>query len=480
MIHSFEYCKEKIGEIGEVIEGRNSLVKISGLPGAIVGEGVSFETGEHGRVMALSPSSIDVLVFAQTSVPIKTKVARTGRLLTISAGEGLLGHTINTLGHILSGHREKSGLVEKLPIETQPVGIWARRKISRFFPTGIMGIDLQIPLGYGQKELIVGDRKTGKTQLLLKTVLRQVELGTICIWCAIGKRKQEIRMIEDFLESHTVYSQCIIVAADPHSSPGEVVYAPYTAMTIAEFFRDRGHDVLLILDDLTTHAKFYREIALSMGVFPGRESYPGDIFHVHSKLLERAGNFKIDGSERSITCLPVVESVGGDYTGFIQTNLMSITDGHIYLDNELFSLGKRPAINIFLSVTRVGRQTQSALLRDINDHIISALKKYEDAKRFLRFGPELTAELKETLWFGESLDRLFNQTEYQPIPLSLQIFLVSLVWTKQWDGHDSYEVVRKITKSALTRIDTVIKKSENLDMVCQILGKEKHIIIPKF
>lgn len=476
MIHSFEYCLKHIGEIGEVVEGKKSLVKVKGLPGAVIGEGVTFETEDHGRVMSLGRETVDVLVFSQTPIKPTTKVARSGNLLSLSAGDGILGHTINTLGHLLSGHRHKSELPEKLPIEIRPAGITARRRVSRLFETGILNVDLLVPLGFGQKELVIGDRKTGKTQLLLKTVLSQAGQGTVCIWCAIGKRKQEIKMIEEFLEKHNVINQCIIVAADSYSSPGEVVYAPYVAMTLAEYFRDTGRDVLLILDDMTTHARFYREISLLSGVFPGRESYPGDIFHVHSKLLERAGNFHVDGTERSITCLPVVDSVGGDYTGYIQTNLMSITDGHIFLDNELFAQGYRPAINSFLSVTRVGRQTQSKLLRDINSQITLFLKKYEDAKRFLRFGPELTPDISETLRLGKGLEKLFNQTSYQPINISEQILLVALLYLKVWDGEGALEILARLPEDIRKHGRSLIDKAQSLDEVCQKLTQEKLVL----
>lgn len=420
MIHSFDYCVEKIGEVGKVQETMEFLVKADGLPRATIGEGVTFETGEHGRILSLEKDLVEILVLSQTPVRPGIRVARTGIPVSISAGEGVLGHMLNTIGHSLTDRRQKSYKVEKRAIETTPVGIMQRRKISHFFETGIPLVDLLVPIGMGQRELVIGDRKTGKSHFLLQTILTQAKLGNIVIYCAIGKRKTEIKSIDEFLERNKILQNCVIIAADSHSSPGEIFLAPYTAMTIAEHFRDQGKNIYVILDDLTTHAKYYREISLLAGRFPGRESYPGDIFHVHSKLLERAGCFKVDGKEGTITCLPVAESVGGDMTGYIQTNLMSMTDGHIYFDSELFYQGRRPAINVFLSVTRVGRQTQSPVFRELGSRLMALLQKYEQAKRFLRFGPELSTEIKDILDKGNAVNTFFNKVGFISVSLDEQ------------------------------------------------------------
>jgi F-type H+-transporting ATPase subunit alpha len=406
--------------------------------------------------MALGRETVDVLVFARTPLTEKTKVARSGKQLRIFCGDSLLGHTINTLGHHLSPGQSKSTASEEREIEIHPLGISARVAITRPFTTGFTIIDTLVPLGVGQRELIIGDRKTGKTQFLLRTMLHQAKLGTVVIYCAIGKRKQEIKSVEEFLQAHQVFDRCIIVAADSHSNPGEIVFAPYTALTLAEYFRDLGQDVLVVLDDLTTHAKYYREVALLLGTFPGRESYPGDIFFVHSKLLERAGCFLVSGKERAITCLPVVESLSGDFTGYIQTNAMSITDGHIYFDTELFAQGKRPAVNTFLSVTRVGRQTQSPLQRDLNSSTVQLLAQYEELQRFLRFGSELSEEIHQTLQRGDSVLRLFHQTGLQPIPTFVQAFFLSAVWLKWWDGSGTATVLSTLAPTVLKDIQDLV------------------------
>lgn len=441
------------------------MVKVSGLPGAFIGEGVTFEAPlsgaeavsnvsedeTHGRVMSLEKDLAEILVLSRSPIAPGTRVARTGMQLTVSCGVGLLGHTLNTLGYIVTGARRRSALPEKRRIEGYPKGISSRERVSRFCETGVAVVDLLVPLGLGQRELIIGDRKTGKTHFLLQALLSQAKQGRVCIYCAIGKRKSEVKIIEEFLRKENVFRKVIIVVADAHSSPGEIFLAPYTAMTLAEFFRDCKKDVFLILDDLTTHAKFYREISLLIGRFPGREAYPGDIFYVHSKLLERAGCFKVDkgsaalrqGSERqaTITCLPVAESVASDLTGYIQTNLMSMTDGHIYFDNEIFFQGRRPATNIFLSVTRVGRQTQLPLFRDISGKVITSLKKYEEAQNFLRFGAELGPEIKSVIGFGDGFMKFINQVGFEPIPISLQAVMVSLLWQGFWDGEGSGAII---------------------------------------
>ncbi len=482
MIHSYHYCLAHVGEIGTVEQVKDFLVQVKGLLGAVVGEGVTFENEVHGRVMALDQDFVEVLVLSREPLKPQTKAARTGSLLTISAGAGILGHTLDTLGHSLTLRRQHSLWPEKRIIEEKPLGIEKRQRISQFFETGITVVDTLIPLGAGQRELVIGDRKIGKTHLLLSVMLSQAHLGNICIFCAIGKRKTEIKALEEFLKENKIWEKCVIVAADSHASPGEIYLAPYTAMTLAEYFRDEGKNVLLILDDLTTHAKYYREISLLSGRFPGRESYPGDIFHVQSKLLERAGCFNVQGKQVTITCLPVAESVAADLTGYIQTNLMSMTDGHIYLDSDIFFSGRRPAVNVFLSVTRVGRQTQNQLFRDLGEKVLSLLKKYEDAQRFLRFGPELSDEMKNTIRLGDGLTRFFQQTDYQPIPSFLRAVLFSLLWVGLWDGANAADLVNKYSKKkeiqdTINRMVGSAKSLEELNKAIEKEGKNLSIML---
>jgi len=470
MIHSYKYCLEKTSEIGVVTWSSETIVHVSGLSNAVIGEGITFENEDHGRVMAINKDKIEVLVLSRTAIKPGTKAARSGSPITISAGEGLLGHVINVMGHSITDRRQKSHPPEKRSIETSPSGILARSRISRFFETGVAICDVLMPLGCGQRELVIGDRQSGKSHFLLQTMLSQVRQGNICIYCAIGKRTTEIKSIEAFLEKEKILDKTIVVAADSYSSPGEIFLAPYAAMTLAEYFRDKEKDVFLILDDLTTHAKYYREISLLSGHFPGRESYPGDIFHIHSRLLERAGSFK-DGKETSITCLPVAESVGGDFTGYIQTNLMSMTDGHLYFDSDLYFQGRRPPINIYLSVTRVGRQTQPSILRDVGFQLVKFLKSYTDMQRFLRFEMELSEEIRETLRKGGELTTFFDQVGSTLIPMKLQVYCIALIWKNKYDDNKIDDLIKKYkeNKAWAKEVDKLFEIAKTLkEMVAKI------------
>jgi len=477
MIHSFKYSSKKIGDIGVVEEINNSIVMIAGFKSGAVGESITFESGEHGRILSLDKGKVKVIVYSRRPIKPGTKAVRTGNQLRVSVGEGILGHVINSLGYTLREKRERSDEPEPRDVEAFPIGISGRKKINKFMHTGVNVIDLMVPIGEGQRELAVGDRKTGKSHFCLQTVLSQARAGKICIYALIGKRKSNIKMVEEFLEKEKVMDKCILVASSSYDSPGEIFLTPYTAMAIAEYFRDKGESVLVILDDLTTHAKYYRELALLEGRFPGRESYPGDIFHVHSRLLERAGNFAINDKETSITCIPLAETLDGDLTGYIQTNLMSMTDGHIYFDSELFFKGMRPAVNVFLSVTRVGKQTQSPLRRDINSEILLLLKKHEEMQRFLKFGSELTENVRETLAIGDKILKFFNQTNYETIYPDVQSVLISLIWLGVWDGEGSEKLAKAFNTDPKTRaaIEKAVSQATSLEELNKLVSKKKQI-----
>ncbi|MGI5826510.1 MAG: hypothetical protein ACOX50_03800 [Patescibacteria group bacterium] len=287
-----------------------------------------------------------------------------------------------------------------------------------------------LPLGKGQRELVIGDRKTGKTSFFLSTAKNQVKEGSVVIYGAIGKKKSDIKRLQEFMAKEKLDKKMVIVASDADEAPSMIYLTPYTAMTIAEYFRDQGQDSLVILDDLSTHGRVYREIALLGRSFPGRDSYPRDIFYVHSKLLERAGNFKKgDKGQVSITCLPIAETVEGDLSGFIPTNLMGMTDGHIYFDSSIYAKGRRPAINIALSVTRVGRQTQSRLKRAINQTLTAFLADWERLQEYSHFGAELSEDIKNSVARGERLYDLLDQHYNLSVPEEVQLVLFALVWS---------------------------------------------------
>lgn len=472
-----DYLKEteEIGFVEEVIE---YIVYSSGLPSAVPHEMVVFETGEMGQVISLSKDLVEILVFSRTQVKVGTKVTRTKEFLEIPVGEELLGETIDPLGNIIDSIKPIQKPSNHLPIDRTPAGITARKRITKSLETGIILVDLIIPLGKGQRELVIGDRKSGKTNFIAHTILNQAKLGTTCIYAAVGKKKIDIKKMEEFFIKNKVMDKVIIVASSPQD-PSTIIYlTPYTAMSIAEFFRDKGKDTLIILDDLSTHAKFYREISLLGKRFPGRNSYPGDIFHVHSKLLERAGNF-ITGKDEdaSITCMPVVETVQGDLTGYIQTNIMSMTDGHIFFDSDLFSKGRRPAINPFLSVTRVGHQTQNQLKREINRELISFLTLYEKIQNYVHFGAELSDSVKATLATGDRILHLFDQPLYKTNASQVQLFLFCSLWVGTWNNKTPEEMkkdIEKITDAYISNQgirEQINKFIESQDSFNKLLGE---------
>lgn len=416
------------GEVGFVSKVINSIVHASGLPSVKPNELILFENGDSGKVISLNQNNIEIMSFSKKPIKVGEKVARTGKNIEIPVGKEVLGQVLDSFGNSLDNHKLIKPAKTVRSIETEPPGILTRRTINVQLDTGVSIVDLMVPIGRGQRQLIIGDRKTGKTNFLLQTIVSAARQGIICIYAGIGKKKIDIKRTEEYFIKNKVMQNVIIIASTSQDPAGTIFLTPYSAMTIAEYFKDQGQDTLLILDDLTTHAKFYREISLLANKFPGRNSYPGDIFYVHSRLLERAGNFLVKDKDTSITCMPVVESPEGDFSGYIQTNIMSMTDGHIYFDSNLFSEGRRPAVNPFISVTRVGKQTQSASKRSINRELLSFLTLYEKMRKFSHFGAEVTDSIKVTTETGNKLLIFFDQDPNAIIPSSVQVILLTLIW----------------------------------------------------
>jgi F-type H+-transporting ATPase subunit alpha len=476
----FEEVKKSTGEVGYVEMISHPIAYVRGLPGVKTHEVVIFSSGAIGWVLALQADLVEVLVFSRDPVEMGSEVVRTGGPLEIYVGEELLGHSVDALSKSLYDENPVQ-MVDRQRVDVPSLGIAYREKVSEPLETGVAVVDLTIPLGKGQRELVIGDRKTGKSEFLLQTLLTQARKGTICIYACIGKKKVDIKRVENFIKSNNLTQNCIVVASSSSDPTGLIYLAPYSAMTMAEYFRNTGKDVLLILDDLTTHAKFYREISLISKKFPGRSSYPGDIFFTHSRLLERAGNFVTDKGPVSITCLPVAETTEGDISGYIQTNIMSITDGHIYFDTEIFSTGRRPAVNYFLSVTRVGRQTQSKLRWGINRELLSFLTLYDKTQDFVHFGAELNEGIKATMEMGTKILNFFNQPMGAVLDLNLQIILFSLIWVGALSPGsltDSTIMLEKAQNAYLnnpelrSKIDNIIKESEDFNLLLQKVGRE--------
>lgn len=436
----FNQLLRKTGEYGIVYQVSHPIVFIEGLPTVKPQEVILFESGQKAEVFSINRGKIEARSFSHEAVTVGTKVTKTGQLLSVPVGPELMGHTIDPLGEPLDPAAEFIRPKIFRPLDASPVGIAGRAKVDTPMITGTTLIDLMIPLGRGQRELVIGDRKTGKTSFILTAIKNQVNEGIIAIYAAIAKKKSDIKRLQEFFIQEKIMDKVIIVATSSYSSPSIIYQTPYAAMAIAEYFKEQGQHTLIVFDDLSTHAKFYRELSLLARRFPGRDSYPGDIFYIHSKLLERAGCFKhpTKGSV-AISCFPVMEIVEGDLTGYVSTNVMGITDGHIYFDSNIYFQGMRPAVNIPLSVTRVGRQTSDKLTRDVNKNLTVFLSKYEKMLNLSHFGQELTEETKKDLRTGDLINEFFKQPYQLTIPLTVQLIVLSMILQAIIDSKESLE-----------------------------------------
>ncbi len=474
---SFNDYLNNIGEVGYVEEVVNSVAYVSGLPKAISGEVLLFENDGLGMVLSMDENFLEVLVLSSADLRVGTKVARTQTRLSVGVGSGLLGKRLTGLGKIVGG---TGGVSEYREIDSPPPSIIQRTAVTKPLETGVAVVDLIVPIAKGQRELVIGDRNTGKTSFLHQVILNQARKGTICIYVGIGKKRISIKRFQEQFVAQGIVNQTIIIAASAAEPAGVVFMAPYTAMTIAEYFRDQGRDVLLVFDDMSSHAKYYREISLLTKRFPGRNSYPGDIFYIHSRLLERAGSF----ARGTITCLPVAESVLGDLSGYVQTNLMAMTDGHIYFDSDMMNEGKFPPVNPFLSVTRVGLQAQTQLIKDTSRALTTFLVSFDKLRQFLHFGAELTEAVRKNLEFGEKIESFFGQSSNVLFPTNLSVFILGCIWADTWKGITTAELEKKIlqfieaydkNKDFKEMVDSVITESTTLNELIRKI-KEKGAI----
>jgi len=466
MIQNYSYYLDQFNEYGEVTEINYPIVSVVGLPSGKLNELVVFETGEKGQILALHDEAVSIMLFSQTRVKIGTKVSRSDSHISVPTGDALLGHILSPFGLPLSTTVTAPEVEQTRPIDSEPSGISKRAKITKPLATGTALVDILVPIGKGQRQLVLGDRKTGKSTFALSTANSHIQQGGIVIYAAIGKKMAEIKHLEEFMNQGNRKKNMIIVATSASDSPCLIYLTPFTAMTLAEYFRDKGEEVLIVMDDLLTHAKFYREFALLAQTFPGRDSYPADVFHIHAKLLERAGNFKHEENDQaSITCLPIVETQDADLTGYIVSNLMSVTDGHIFFDGNLFAQGRRPAINIPLSVTRVGKQTQDRIGKDINRELSSLFSMYERVENLSHFGSEMTDSVKSIFEVGERVYNYLNQPAGMIIPKEVSLVLFSLVWLNIISDEASIETTRK-------KLLTACEKDENLLFLRSLLNAE--------
>src|SRR3989344_181876 len=432
---NFDFYFKETGEVSYLQSISSSIFYVSGLPNARINELVLAENGMVGIVRAVLEDLVEVMVFEGQTLIHNMKVVRTNEYFQVGASEAYLGRIIDPFGSVQDSQLPipASKLTYKY-MESEALPISARVRIDRKLETGVIAVDTMVPVGMGQRELVLGDAKVGKTTFCLQTIVSQARRGTICIYVCCGKKKSDLKFVESYLLRLKVLDRVVIIAATS-SDPAPMVYmAPFSAMSIAEYFRDKDKDVLVVIDDMTTHAKFYREISLLARRPPGRQSYPGDIFHLHAKIAERAGNFKTKSQKAvSITLLPIAETQEGDLTGYIQTNLMAMTDGHIFFDVVEAKGGRLPAINFGLSVTRVGNQTRSQIEREISDYIGVKLSEVRQAEELGKFGVELTETTMKVIDEGKKIDAVFQQDASLIIPGDLQILFAGLLIARFWE-----------------------------------------------
>ncbi len=418
---------ESFEEVGVVIKIGDGICKVYGLNNAIFGEIVAFESGTRGIILDLDEDFVSVILLdAQTSVIEQEVVRRTGKVLKVPVGEKLIGRVVNAVGKPVDQLGQLADMVME-PIERVAPGITERTPIHESLETGITAIDALIPIGKGQRELLIGNRSTGKTTIVLDTILHQKDKNVICIYVAIGhKQAHTARMIQE-LEQRGAMAYTIVVDADANETALNQFLSPYTGCTIGEFFMRRGQDALVIYDDLSNHAIAYRELSLLLRRPPGREAYPGDIFYIHSRLLERAGKILPTAGGGSLTALPIVQTQGDDISAYIPTNLISITDGQIVLDTQLFNAGIRPAINIGLSVSRVSGAAQTKAIKKVSGSLKLELAQYNELLAFEQFGSELDKVSQRAIDRGKRAIELLKQPEHETYSFVDQtIFLLLL------------------------------------------------------
>ena len=413
-------------EGGTVISAADGVVDVKGMDQAVYGEIVTFDNGAKGMVESVEPDHLGIMLFDKIEeVGVGTLVTRSGKRAGIPVGDGFLGRVISPLGEPIDG----KGPIEAEgynPIEKQAPGILERQSVDTPLHTGILAIDSMFPIGRGQRELIIGDRQTGKTSIATDAILNQKDRDVLCIYVAIGQKASSIARVAGDLQKHGAMSYTTIVAATASDSAPLQYIAPYAGTALAEYFMGKGKSVLIVYDDLSKHAVAYRAISLLLRRSPGREAYPGDVFYLHSRLLERSCRMRDDLGGGSITALPIVETQAGDVSAYIPTNVISITDGQIFLESALFNAGNRPAVNVGLSVSRVGGAAQTKAMKKANANLRIELAQYKDMESFAQFSSDLDAETRRQLDHGKALMEMLKQPLYQPKSDAEQVVLLTL------------------------------------------------------
>ena len=429
-------------EVGIVEKIGDGIATVIGMKNAMAGELVELPNNVSGMVLNLNPDSVGiVLMGGETLIKEGDLVRRTGNIMDVPVGEALLGRVVSAIGAPIDGKGEIA-YAEKRPVESPAHGIADRESVDTPLQTGIKCIDALVPIGRGQRELIIGDRGTGKTAVAIDTIINQKGLGVICIYVAIGQKASNVARIVRTLEQHGAMDYTIIVAATAADSAPLQYLAPYAGVTMAEYFMDQGKDVLCVYDDLSKHAVAYRAMSLLLRRPPGREAYPGDVFYLHSRLLERAAKLNKELGNGSITALPIIETLAGDVGGFIPTNVISITDGQIFLETDLFNAGIRPAINPGISVSRVGGAAQTKIIKKLGGGVRLALAQYRELAAFAQFASDLDEATRKQLDRGKVVTELMKQPQYQPLQVWEEALVLFCVEQGIYDDVDAKDALR--------------------------------------
>jgi F-type H+-transporting ATPase subunit alpha len=413
-----------VEEVGSVLSVGDGIARIHGLEKVMMGEMLEFPHDVFGIALNLEEDQVGAVLLGEyTAVKEGDTVRRTRTIMSVPVGDGLIGRVLNPLGQPLD---DKGAIASdlRIPLERLAPGVVDRQSVKEPLQTGIKAIDSMIPIGRGQRELIIGDRQTGKTAIILDTILNQRDSGIVSIYCAIGQKRSTIAQVVKALTDFGAMENTIVVAASA-TEPATMQYiAPYAACAMGEFFRDSGRHAVVFYDDLSKHAQAYREISLLLRRPPGREAFPGDVFYLHSRLLERAAKLSDEKGGGSLTALPVIETQAGDVTAYIPTNVISITDGQIYLEADLFNIGIRPAINVGISVSRVGGSAQIRAMRQVAGSLRLEMAQYRELAAFAQFGSELDRASQAQIARGRRLTEILKQDQFQPLPVAKQILII--------------------------------------------------------
>lgn len=473
--------KIEMTETGNVILVGDGIARVYGLRSCMANELLEFEGGSFGVAQNLEHETVSVAILSdKNNIREGTLVKRTGKVLSVPVGEGMLGRVVNALGEPIDG-KGPTGCTKTRPIESEAPGIIERRSVSVPLQTGIKAIDSMIPIGRGQRELIIGDRQTGKTEIAIDTIINQKNANVICIYVAIGQKSTSVvQLVNEFERSGAMAYTIVLSASASESAPLQYI-APYAGCAMAEYFREQGKDVLIVYDDLSKHAVAYRALSLLIRRPPGREAYPGDVFYLHSRLLERAACVAPEYGGGSITALPIIETQAGDVSAYIPTNVISITDGQIFLETELFHSGIMPAINPGISVSRVGGSAQLRAMKKVSGELKLLYSQYRELASFAQFGSDLDADTKSRLALGERIVEVLKQKRNSPVRVGCQVAIVyavingflSKVSVDKVDDYESqlYDLLESRYGEWLARIESGKWEQSDIEELNKALGE---------